>query len=79
MEGGIPEVNQSPGGVNPEKCMEKSELDKYIERCEFELYVEKYFGLDPASTNENTVIPADFGVLCDLLCGFKQELEKNKP
>jgi hypothetical protein len=57
----------------------KAHLSEEKPRCEFELYIEKYFGLTPSSTNENTVIPADFGVLCDLLCGFKQELEKQKP
>lgn len=51
-------------------------------RCEYELYVEKYFGLPsaqvaPGVPNEKTVIPGvDYGILVDLLCGFHQELQK---
>lgn len=54
-----------------------SELRKPSEsetkRCEYELYVEKYFGLNPNNTAEGTVINTDFGALCNLLAMFESE------
>jgi len=42
-----------------------------MERCKYELFVEKYFGLNPENTTENTVINTDFGALCNLLAMFE--------
>ena len=44
-----------------------------IERCKYELFVEKYFGLNSNNTTEDTVITTDFGQLCNLLAMFKNE------
>lgn len=48
-------------------------------RCVFEQYIVKYFGMNPDTVTEKTVFSGlDFGNLCDLLCGFKYDLEKFK-
>lgn len=63
----------------------KSENEEEKPRCQYELYVEKYFGLPPAQIapgvpNEKTVIlGVDYGILVDLLAGFHQELQKQNP
>lgn len=42
------------------------------ERCECELFVEKYFGIGPV--NERTPIEADYGQLVNLLTMFRDEM-----
>lgn len=41
-----------------------------MERCKYELFVEKYFGLNPLITNQETKMVVDFGQLVDLLASF---------
>ena len=48
-----------------------------VERCEFELATEKYFGL-PDTVHETDIIPnVDFGVLCDFAQTVKNQNADN--
>lgn len=47
------------------------------ERCECELFIEKYFGIHNGA-NERTPITTDYGDLVNLLAMFRDEL-KAKP
>lgn len=49
-----------------------------MERCKYELIVEKYFGLPDKGITENTQIKVDYGVLVDLVCAADQEFNKTK-
>lgn len=40
-------------------------------RCEYELYLEKYFGIP---FDDKLVLNNQMGLLADLLCGFSQEV-----
>lgn len=51
--------------------MKSAEENK--QRCQYELAVEKYFGLNPDETNENTPIETDYGQLVNLLAMFDQQ------
>lgn len=47
-------------------------------RCRKELFVEKYFGLVPVITNEETKVITDFGQLVNLLAMFEEEINEAK-
>jgi hypothetical protein len=44
-----------------------------MERCECELFIEKYFGLNTLNTTEKTEIKTDFGQLVNALVMFSEE------
>ena len=54
-----------------------------MERCQLEIFIEKYFDLDEKTTTEKTLITTDFGQLVNMLSMFKErekkDIESSKP
>lgn len=50
-----------------------------MERCEYELFIEKYFGLNADETTEKTEIKTDFGQLVNALAMFSEERARANP
>ena len=55
---------------NSIEAKEEKAVASTMNRCKYELHIEKYFELNPKETTEKTTINVDFGILCDLLCSF---------
>lgn len=55
------------------KKQENETLSEYVNRCECELFVEKYFGLPPKFAEKDLVPGADYGQLVNLLSMFRDE------
>lgn len=57
--------------------MTNTKVDSSKPPCEIEKYIKQYYGL-PYTISERYKIVTDFGILVDLLYGFRDKINENQ-